>query len=696
MIRVFGYIFTNLIWLELVYHIAIFGLNGVQPLLMLGFSFFLAAFETVFVNMTKKRAVNLGVLWGFQSLNVFLFAAQLVYHEIFTQPLLLETAFITGGDAIADFWMVALDGLARSAVPLIFMFVPLILMAVLLKKRVLILEQHKKIEWMANGGLIVAGISLVCLLLVAAYYSEDEFYAEYQEFYAPNEVVREYGVLPLYGRQLMFDLLPEKSTETWQGGIPVVDESESLEEVYGTEMDDEEVVTGPVIDESPQVLNIDFDAIKANGDGNIDKLVDIMQAMMPSKKNEYTGMMKGYNLIYITAEAFSPYAISEELTPTLYKMINSGVVVKDYYIPLWHTSTSDGEYVNLMGQVPDGQHSFRRSQYNSYPYALPKYFEAEGAKSYAYHNNSLSYYNRHITHPNLGYDFKAALIGNLSREQWGDHIFPMEGASLWPSSDYEMMVATVPEWIDDERFYAYYMTLSGHTNYNWTGNRMAAKNRELVSHLPYSEQMKAYIACNYEIERALTYLVEQLEAAGKLDTTLIVLSADHHPYGMKDVKSEMEAFNGTAMTNLDVQRNCLVMWNSQMEPVYVEKTCSALDILPTIMNLFGFEYDSRLFAGRDMLSDSPSMVVFSNRSFITDSVIYDAPTNTVTNRTETEVSNDYIEAMKAYVKTMFQYSAGILRYGFDAAVGAAQIEEPEIQLGKPPLQKPGEGMDVYE
>ena len=257
-----------------------------------------------------------------------------------------------------------------------------------------------------------------------------------------------------------------------------------------------------------------------------------------------------------------------------------------------------------------------------------------------------------------------------------------------------MMVGTVPEWIDDERFFAYYMTLSGHTNYTWAGNQMARKNQELVSHLPYSEQMKAYIACNYEVERALTYLVEQLEAAGKLDTTLIVLSADHHPYGMKDVKSEMEAFNGTSMTNLDAQKNCLVMWNSQMEPVIVEKTCSAMDILPTIMNLFGFDYDSRLFAGRDMLSDSPSLVVFSNRSFITDSVIYDAPTNTITNRTEIAVSSEYIEAMKAYVKTMFQYSAGILNYGFDAAVGAAQVEEPEIQLGKPSIQKPEGGMDV--
>ena len=114
------------------------------------------------------------------------------------------------------------------------------------------------------------------------------------------------------------------------------------------------------------------------------------------------------------------------------------------------------------------------------------------------------------------------------------------------------------------------------------------------------------------------------------------------------------------------------MWNSQMEPVYVEKTCSSIDVLPTIMNLLGFDYDSRLFAGRDILSDSPSMVVFSNRSFITDTVIYDEATDTAISRTGEEISKDYIKAMKAYVKTMFQYSKGILDYGFDEEVYKAQ------------------------
>jgi hypothetical protein len=62
------------------------------------------------------------------------------------------------------------------------MVLPLILMAVLLRKDHLVLEQYSKLNLLANGGFVVAGIALVVLVLVAAYHSESDFYADYQEF----------------------------------------------------------------------------------------------------------------------------------------------------------------------------------------------------------------------------------------------------------------------------------------------------------------------------------------------------------------------------------------------------------------------------------------------------------------------------------------------------------------------------------
>ena len=64
--------------------------------------------------------------------------------------------------------------------------------------------------------------------------------------------------------------------------------------------------------------------------------------------------------------------------------------------------------------------------------------------------------------------------------------------------------------------------------------------------------------------------------------------------------------------NFDLYRNGLIIWSSSMEaPVKVSKPCSSIDILPTVSNLFGLEYDSRLITGKDILSDSEGLVILN-------------------------------------------------------------------------------------
>ena len=111
----------------------------------------------------------------------------------------------------------------------------------------------------------------------------------------------------------------------------------------------------------------------------------------------------------------------------------------------------------------------------------------------------------------------------------------MKFTSSWPASDLEMMEQSIGDYINSgEQFHAYYMTFSGHMSYDTATNKIAAANYHLVKDLPYSEPTKCYLACNIELDKALAYLLEELEKAGILDKTAIVLAADHHPYSLKD------------------------------------------------------------------------------------------------------------------------------------------------------------------
>jgi len=691
---------VSLIYMEIVYHLSCFGFALYNPLLMIVSTLIWAGLGTVLTGFVRRKG-NIVVLWILQGFGYLVFAGQIVYLKIFKQPLLIAAVQNAGGMALTTYWRETLDGVLNAGIYLIVLAAPLILTGVLLKKKWLPMNSHSLKGRIAGICAFICGILGFVSVMFVGYVIEADYYDEYQEFYDPLYAMEQFGVVSSLQRDLAGGILPNDSfaVESWNTvDLPSMPEDAVIEDSVIKEDDsdihegsdtvsDNNTVSGNTsvtvsgneagnisgnnnadnesgYETEYNVLPIDFDALTAlSTTKDLQRLTDYVKAQEPTGKNDYTGMFEGYNLIYLTAEGFSPYAVDENLTPTLYKMINSGFVAKDYYVPLWQTSTSDGEYVNLTGLIPDQQFSMKRSAVNEQPFSLASYFAREGVTSYAYHNNTLSYYDRHLSHPNLGYLFKATKLGELTEEEWGMNIFPMEDADDWPSSDLNMMKATIPEYINDERFHVYYMTVSGHMNYNFTGNQMSRKNKAAVADLPYCEEGRAYVACNIELDKALEYLVSELDKAGKLENTVICLSADHYPYAMN--MQALEELAGRPLEGtLDIYRNSLILWNSNMETVEINKSCSALDLMPTLLNLFGFPYDSRLFAGKDMLSDSPSMVVFADRSFITDKISYYKKGKTVMQLTEEITDEEYLDSMKSVVRSMNNFSSRVINNNY--------------------------------
>src|SRR5690606_24578528 len=375
------------------------------------------------------------------------------------------------------------------------------------------------------------------------------------------------------------------------------------------------------------------------------------QSVEPTAKNDMTGKYKGYNLILLTAEGFSPFAVHKEVTPTLYKLVHEGYNFSNFYTPIWGVSTSDGEYVALQSLIPkSGVWSFQRSGSNHLPFVLGNQLKKLNYKTNAYHNHTYTYYGRNISHPNMGYDYKG--LGN-----------GLDVKETWPESDLEMLEKTVDDYINNEPFHAYYMTVSGHMQYSFTGNYIAWKNKKHVEHLPYSEQAKAYLATQIELDRALEHLLNKRAEAGVADRTLIALSADHYPYGLDDETID-ELAGHNVEKNFELYKSTFILYNKGMEPTAITKPASSLDILPTLSNLMGIEYDSRLLMGRDIFSDSMPLVTFLNKSFITDKGKYNAVTGKFIANDGVEVDAEYVEYVKSLVQAKFYYSTKILDHNY--------------------------------
>ena len=410
------------------------------------------------------------------------------------------------------------------------------------------------------------------------------------------------------------------------------------------------------------VLPIDFEALSAGTDN--EKLIALNKyfSQVPgTKQNEYTGKLKDYNLIFICAESFSPAAVDPVYTPTLYKLTHEGFLFENYYTSFPNTTT-DGEYTLTQGLYPDGtknkySSSMMASSRNSLPFALGNFFQREfGVKSWGYHNNVGSYYQREVSHPNMGYEMKFNKDG-------------MTFTGYWPTSDLEMMQQSVDDYIHEEQFHAYYMTFSGHYQYNPNDNGIVRMHYNDLADSPWKQMsQKGYIACHIELDRALEYLLDRLEEAGIADKTAIVMSTDHTPYGLS--KENYFEMIGQEEDFFGWYKSDLIFWVGDMEePVVVKEYCSTADVLPTILNLWGFPYDSRLYPGTDVFSDGTHAAVLIDHSFLTDKVWFNANTGEIRYQVpEEEVPENYVDTMNQLIASRFEFSAEILRNDYYAHI----------------------------
>ena len=413
------------------------------------------------------------------------------------------------------------------------------------------------------------------------------------------------------------------------------------------------------------VLNIDFDKAAESAKSKQVKSMDqYFKSVQPTKKNEFTGMFKGKNLIFITLEGFSDKIIDPEFTPTLYQMATEGFVFTNFYNSVWGGSTASGEYSNMTGNFHTTANCLKASAGTSQPFVLGNQFKKIGYQTFGYHNNSYTYYGRDKSHPNFGYKWKA--IGNGLKLK----------SNCWPRSDKEMAEATAGEYIGlDEPFHAYYMSVSGHANYTFSGNSMSVRHRnDLPDRLAgQSDGVKAYYACQYEVELMLEVLVNKLKEAGELEDTVFAMAADHYPYALSD--DELAELYGIPKEDIRSQfalyRNGFILWSASMrEPVVVDKPCSTIDILPTLSNLFGLEYDSRLLMGSDIMADGDhfALLKVNGWSWISTQGEYNSsmkrfqPSESCTLSDEEQA--EYIKHMNKTVKGKTAYSMQILKQDY--------------------------------
>ena len=643
-----------LVYLEVVLHLATGNAMTYFPIYLL-FSLSAGSLLALLPILLPPLAGRiLTVLLSF--LLTLLFAAELIAKHTLQAYYPLSTLETAAGNRLSDYAGVILPATAAALPLLLLFFLPTLLLWPLFRWG--LAQGQPPRRGAAIFAAAAVAFHLLGLAVVHAPWPGDLTPAKlYRSDTNFDDQVEQLGLVTMLRLDVKHMLFPAKAgLDSDFDGLDGLDSSGD-----GSGGDTSAVEEQPVIDTSPNVMDVDLESLAANAPNeDVSWLANYFSSASPTRKNEYTGMFKGYNVIQLVIEGFSGYAIDPELTPTLYKLANEGFVFNKYYTALHYTSTSNGECQTLLGLYPKNGNPITMKRTgvlgtNAY-FSLAQQLGREGYQVLGYHGN-YDMYGRQASHTNLGYTWKQFGTGL-------DVDTTSSGEIAWPARDTQVIENSVDDYINStEPFHVYYLTISGHMPYS--NNRIVQPYLDQVRALPYSQTTQNYMATVMEVDRALELLLQKLEEAGKLDKTLIIATGDHIPYSNAGVLEELsgrtfgsskdlEALNESAI-DFDVYKNTLILWSDSMEePVQVDKPCCQVDILPTVSNLLGLEYDSRMLSGRDILSDSEGLVIFTSRSWRSDRGFYNRYTQTFTPAegvTMTQEEQDqYISTMKKLVE----------------------------------------------
>lgn len=629
--------FIIFMYLELVFRL--FTDNSIFNISLLYISLynlFLAILISFLVSFGNNK-INKIIFFICLGIICFLYGLELCVFKMF--GFYFDLSLFGATDQVLTFYSDGIKVVLQNIVGLIFIFLPFIILLIFNKYFAI-----RKIDWKYSLIKLGASVIVFIIFLLCLNINKNNINSAQELYYRVNNNelnIKMFGVLnslridfkrSIFGYDIEIDIL--------DNGHNNLDNNDENEEEIKYEYNN---------------LDIDFDNLIANeSNSTIKTMHEYFKNETGTLQNAYTKYFEGKNLILFMAESFNEIAVREDLTPTLYKLVNSGFKFNNFYTPTI-SSTIGGEFQELTGLVAaSGFLSPWKSGENYFPFGLATAFQDLGYNTFAYHNHTYTFQSRNKYLAALGFDNYLGCRNGLE-----DRI----NCNQWPESDVEMIKTTFADYKNSEEpFMVYYVTVSGHGDYGFNYSAMARKHKDEVANLNYSEKPLAYLAAQIELDKALELLIENLEENDLLEDTVIALVGDHYPYYLSlDEVNEIASYKKDSV--IEINRSNFILWNSEMDTVKVDKVGSQIDVLPTIYNLFGVNYDSRLIIGKDILSTEPGLAIFGNSSWVSDKGSYFASTNKFVPKDE-EVDEEYIKYMNKVVSNKTTMSKYIMTYDY--------------------------------
>lgn len=342
---------------------------------------------------------------------------------------------------------------------------------------------------------------------------------------------------------------------------------------------------------------------------SITQWLDYKNENLPA--NEYKGIFKGKNVIFIQVESLENFVINQsynkqELTPNLNKILKDSLYFNNFYEQVNNGNSSDADLMVNTSVFPVRRGStffrFPNNKYNTLSLLL---------KDKSYHTRAL--------HSDYGYYWNVlkAIVNFDFDEVWDINNFDSSestavfGLGLTDKTFFDQVSDLVDK--DKKPFYYFTVTASSHGPFDMREDMKALK-------LPLAfdkTKMGGYFqAVNYT-DAEIGSFIENLDSKGILEDTVIVIYGDHtgvHKYYSDEIDNLPEKESWWNNEN----KIPLIIYNKGYKGKVIETAGGQIDILPTVAYLMGIEeekYESTSL-GRNLLNTKKSYALLNDGRII--------------------------------------------------------------------------------
>ena len=336
--------------------------------------------------------------------------------------------------------------------------------------------------------------------------------------------------------------------------------------------------------------------------------------------DNYYGILKGKNVIYILMESVDSWLVTKDVMPTLYNLEQTGLNFTNRYSP----SFGGGQTINSEFAMNTGLYAVENSKAiynydkNTFSESLASKLKDNNYSTISVHANSGSFYNRTYFHQALGYDKHYALadMGNINHT---DYNYYNDSSLVKNDEVYNLIVR-------EEPFFSFIISYSAHVPYDDTNDRCISNPYNL--NVEGNKELSCIRNLAHETDEMLRILIERLKKDNLLDNTVLVLATDHYAYGYGD-QASIKKFKNTNNDYL-LQKVPLVIWSPNLKHNNIDTLMDTADILPTLLYMMGIDYNENYYIGTNVFSSNhDNFVYFSSDTFYDGKTLYDSNTKNI-------------------------------------------------------------------